>query len=113
MKIFINIFALYMLTLAFVPCGDNSGIAVNIVGDDLRVELSTDNSHHNHSKDCGDDLCSPFCYCTCCVSMLDLPSDFQPQIKKLEPATQLASYNVSNFIYSDLINSIWRPPANI
>lgn len=70
MKFIIGLFALYLLTLAMVPCTDTH--SKSVPEDELSWHVS-DQDQHNH----GDETCSPFCTCQCCsvhVTFSELPS---------------------------------------
>lgn len=60
MKLAWFLFSIYVVSLSLLPCND-----IDDCGSFAKTEL-----HKNHSQDKNtdsqDDLCAPFCSCTCC-----------------------------------------------
>lgn len=110
MKITIHIFIIYMLALSLVPCGDGGGGIVEITNLLFGEEYQDISDHEQHSNDCGDDPCSPFCICSCCSPALDIPTKLPFHIKFLPPIPVKASSFLSNIIHSSFHSSIWQPP---
>lgn len=104
-----KILAVYMLALSLVPCSDGGGGLVTLVNHFSDVEHSID-ADHDHSNDCGDDLCSPFCICSCCSSALDIPIKLPFQLKSLPPKPIEKPSFFSSFIPTSFNHSIWQPP---
>ena len=111
MKLAIHIFSIYMIALAFIPCGDTGGGLVQLADYLLETEHLEHSDHTQHSNDCGDDFCSPFCVCTCCASVLDAPTNFPFQIKAILPIPETKPSFVSNLIPAAVYSAVWRPPA--
>ena len=110
MKIATNIFTIYMLALSLVPCGDGGGGIVEIANLLFGEEHQHISGHEQHSNDCGDDLCSPFCICSCCSSVLDAPIKLPFQIKSPPPIPGRTPLFVPNITYSSFPSTIWQPP---
>ena len=99
MKILSVIFAVYIVVLAAMPCADIHAAD----NDKISVELQEQN--HSHSGDV--DLCTPFCYCTCCqtLSQPTIYSTFQINLVGFNLATPLI---VKNEMKCTIF--FWRPP---
>jgi len=110
MKLTIHIFAFYMLALSLVPCGDGGGGIVEIVNHLLGEEHQHISDHEQHSNDCGDDTCTPFCICSCCSMALDIPAKLPFQVKYLPPTPANLPSEYSDFILTSYHHSIWQPP---
>ncbi len=59
MKLIAIILSTYILALTTIPCADD-----HVANNSISLELHEQNS----SRISGVDLCSPFCFCTCCQS---------------------------------------------
>jgi len=111
MKIAIHIFTIYMLVLSLVPCGDGGGGIVEIAKHLLEVEHSHITDHDQHSNDCGDDDCSPFCICSCCSSGIDYPVKLLLQIKRpILIVDSNPSFAPNNIAFS-FNSTVWHPPT--
>jgi len=99
-----------MLTLSLVPCGDGGGGIVEIVNHLFGVEHQHVSDHEQHSNDCGDDSCTPFCICNCCSTALDVPTKLPFLVKQLTPIPVNLPSSYSNLIPSSFHHSIWQPP---
>jgi hypothetical protein len=106
MKLVWAIFAMYILSLSAIPCGDVLGC------NELSQNHENDCGSANESKDHEDEICTPFCICTCCgcpVVKTETPAAFtvaivQPSEKKIIP------YQAE--ILSQFTAKIWQPPKN-
>lgn len=110
MKIVIHIFTIYMIALALVPCGDGGGGIVEILNHLSGVEHEHIADHDQHSNDCGDDMCTPFCICSCCSSTVDVPVELPFQLKSLPPKPENKPSFFSNVLPTSFHHSIWQPP---
>jgi len=111
MKIAIHIFTIYMLALSLVPCGDGGGGIVEIAKHFFEVEHSHITDHDQHSNNCGDDNCSPFCICSCCSSGIDYPVKLPLQIKRpILIVDSNPSFAPNNIAFS-FNSAIWHPPT--
>ncbi len=109
MKWFIQIIAVYLFVLALLPCGDGGGGMVEALNHWLEVEHEHAVADHQHSNDCSDDDCSPFCFCSCCSISIVTPSAVVvSEIVKAEFTLQPSFY--SDFIPSTFDFSVWQPP---
>ncbi len=99
-----------MFALTLIPCGDGGGGILEITNHLLGVEHAHSSDHEKHSRDCGDDTCSPFCICSCCSSTLDTPIKVPLKVKSFSPIPDKVPYYISNIIYSSFQSSIWQPP---
>lgn len=111
MKIALHIFTFYIFALSLFPCGDEGGGIVEITYQFLEVEHIDSSDHQEHSKDCGDDTCSPFCICSCCASALDAPA----KLPCLTNSIPLLAKTIPSFLRNEVsfafIHSIWQPPT--
>jgi len=62
-KHIIRTLACYMILLSFIPCSDGQS---NCTVQNSTMEYLDESPQNNHSRNCGDDHCSPFCVCSCC-----------------------------------------------
>jgi len=99
-----------MLALSLVPCGDGGGGLVALVNHFSDVEHSIESDHDQHSNDCGDDLCSPFCICNCCSTAIDSPPKLPFWIKVSTPLPNSSPSYFYNEISFSFNQSIWQPP---
>jgi hypothetical protein len=99
-----------MLALALVPCSDGGGGVVEIANQLFGIEHQINSDHEHHSKNCGDDLCPPFCVCSCCSSVLDLPVKPLTQIQSLPPIPEATPLFAPGIILSSFSSAIWQPP---
>ncbi len=61
MKWFCRLLSIYFMTLACLPCSDG--------GHEHEEQVEYTVSHDGEHEDCND-LCTPFCQCTCCGSIV-------------------------------------------
>ena len=102
MKFLGFIFAVYLLTLSCLPCGD-----MNECNDKAAQTISatTDHQQHKHSKE----ACTPFCSCSCCAASGFYVSFSKTQSPKLfQQSEKYPSHNIS--FLSQEFSSIWQPP---
>ena len=111
MKITVHILSIYMLALSLVPCGDGGGGIVEIAKHFFEVEHSHFSDHVQHSNDCEDDNCSPFCICSCCSSGMDYP--VKPALQLRTPTTLVGTIPsfIPTFISSPYNHAVWQPPT--
>jgi len=67
--------------------------------------------HDQHSNNCGDDNCSPFCICSCCSSGIDYPVKLPLQIKTPPPIVEANPSFVPNNIPFSFNSAVWHPPT--
>jgi hypothetical protein len=93
------IFALYILSLAIMPCADGYTDA----GSSTVVVATSPSGHHEQ------DLCAPFCICTCCASPIQL--NYLAEVR-----CSLYQYNpkfITLYVIDPVVDqtaSIWQPP---
>ncbi len=102
MKFISVILSLYVLLLTFVPCSDAHS------NNDLSdcISLIQQDRDQNHSSNDWD-LCSPFCYCTCCQSVS------HPDLTTLSKVDLVAHQRIIPLIENntaDRVIPFWRPP---
>ena len=108
MKIFIQIFTIYILCLSFAPCGEDSSGIMQLFdllsGQEILVTEQDTNSDN-------DTPCSPFCVCSNCVPILDMPVSEMvlPKEKNRVESKTPPSY-CSFYLPTSFRNDIWQPP---
>ena len=92
------IFIFYLITLALVPCVDSASFS------DLNCEKVQQAENGNQH----DEICTPFCVCSCCSSQVVMNS-FPKVISGI--ALTLPDYIIQkDSKISSAIISIWQPP---
>lgn len=112
MKFFYCLFYWYFLVLSTMPCTD-AVLALNGSSAAARYGSSTSSlSHHHHRNDTHNDLCSPFCVCSCCGQLITAPLKHS-----LGESLTVAIYDGQKpTVYytqhwtSHYLNDIFRPP---
>ena len=106
MKLIWFLFSIYVASLSLLPCND-----IDDCGSFAKTEL-----HKNHSQDKNtdshNDLCAPFCSCTCCGVH---GFQFQNHILKKEKIINCADSGKQNDFYifnnyKTIYLGIWQPP---
>lgn len=110
MKVAIPIFTIYMLMLSLVPCGDGGAGILEIANHFFDTEHQHLSDHEQHSNDCGDDTCTPFCICNCCSSAIDTPEKLPFWIKIPTPLPSTTPTCLDHEISFSFNQSIWQPP---
>ena len=110
MKIVVHVFTVYLFALSLVPCSDGGGGIVEMLNHLSGIEHQHFSDHEEHSNGCSDDACSPFCICSCCSSMIDIPEKLPLQIKIPLPSPETTPLFISTIISSTFHVSIWQPP---
>ena len=105
MKLFSIIISIYIIALSCLPCAD---MEVNSLA---HTTTKFTANHEDHSHDKENDLCSPFCICSCCgsqvVSLFHIDAiNFPILFKGIK--TQLPTYK--SVFASNFYGSIWQPP---
>ncbi len=101
MKLFNLIMALTVFFASVMPCAD-SAAAVHVSN---RVEIS---AGHNDSNPSDEDLCSPFCICTCCAGFAFAPTSHL--IECIKPLNSLNTLLYINANIASISLPIWQPP---
>ena len=110
MKFAKYIFTLYIFALALIPCGDGGGGIVEIAKYFLELNHNHVSNHEQHSNNCGDDSCSPFCICSCCSLTLETPEDIIFLDKYVAPFPQGTPAHINTLSPCNFRPSIWHPP---
>ncbi|MEL1252982.1 DUF6660 family protein [Flavobacterium sp. DGU38] len=105
MKLTNAILSILILILSCMPCADMEANSFT----QKKAELASKHDNHSHNKE--NDLCSPFCICSCCGSQMASYSqpvaiDFPILSKGIKK--QLPTYQ--SILSSSFCGSIWQPP---
>lgn len=97
-------FSIYVLMLAVYPCADQKTcVDEQRTGTVANMEMGD----HNHSES-ETDLCSPFCFCSCCAASIRLtigvvvPNNYRHNTIHTIPYTDRPLLSNSH--------AIWQPP---
>ena len=103
------IYALYILSLSFIPCTDND---THQYEQGIVIVLDSHSNHH-HSNDEHVDLCSPFCSCSCCgvLTIKAKEHTFSFSYKSSKWFKKIITYQPANS--EAVLNAIWQPPKFI
>ena len=93
------IFALYILSLAVMPCADG----YTDVSADTVVVIESPAGHQD------EDLCAPFCICSCCASHIQLNYVAEIKCSPHKYDTKFITLYVINAAVTQTA-SIWQPP---
>ena len=106
MRIASYILATYMLILALMPCADG----LSVLYPECTSSINIEENSHNHSDHEHEDLCSPFCVCSCCGSLSIIPGTVEYYYSVDIISTDcIFTYQ---FSYSfDFNKGEWHPPA--
>lgn len=99
-----------MFLLLLLPCADGGGGVVEWIGHTFEVEHQHGSDHTEHSKNCGDDTCPPFCVCTCCSSVVDIPTDHSLEIKTPDSLPETTPSFIPTLSAKAIDLAIWQPP---
>ncbi|MFV8326607.1 DUF6660 family protein [Flavobacterium sp. ZS1P14] len=100
--------SIYIVALSCLPCAD------------LEVDSSARSSaqfivnNDNHSHDKENDLCPPFCICSCCGTQVLIY--FPEIILNLDAAATIIKIPLPTYksiLISNFFGSIWQPPQII
>ena len=105
MKLFPFILAIYLASLAIVPCTD--GIVHST--EDTTMEVSSCTHDHDHSGD--KDGCTPLCTCICCGSLAVMPHSTVLNLAGIDLASLYQYYYSSNYSF-EYSQGVWHPPTN-
>ncbi len=99
MKFFVVILSMYVLGLTVMPCFDAHSAVKS--QSDITIVIDNQNGHESI------DLCSPFCFCTCCQSLFEF--SFEEFILPRPDGIDQFSDFIEKNQKSPTI-SFWRPP---
>ncbi|MFF5384195.1 DUF6660 family protein [Pedobacter suwonensis] len=95
-------FGLLISLLSFVPCSDVFAISRM---QQATVSISKDLSHPSREVQ---DFCSPFCICSCCNVMSEIPNPISVAQVLLQITTDYQVLEPAQVISLPL--SVWQPP---
>jgi uncharacterized protein DUF6660 len=104
MRTIAKILSIMTIVLTLLPCSD--GYAQYQNNNTIQISLNTDNTQDHHPDD--SDLCTPFCTCVCCASLVYVVKSLnvtQPELIKIE-SIQYHDPNRN----SDYISRNFQPP---
>lgn len=103
MRLITYILAFIILGLSCFPCADAAATVANKIQSELVVNHNDASSDENH-----DDICPPFCHCSCCpgFSIIHIPASLN--CIEFNPAKKFKSYLPDNLLQISL--PIWQPP---
>jgi len=101
MKFITTILGLYFMLMAIVPCQDN-----DLVADDAQTRTSVQS--HSGKDDSLQDVCPPFCNCTCCSTPRTVPAQqiitiFSKTLTRTFPQPTIPATQQQAL-------AIWQPP---
>ncbi len=107
MKIFTLIYALYILVLPLIPCGDREECNDEKTKTSLAINL--DIEHQNHEDE--EERCSPFCTCICCGQVITnlFYSAKEEKSNQFFYLKNTSTYK-NTFQLSSYLDRIWQPP---
>lgn len=104
MRVIRFLFAMYVLALAVYPCSDKETCA-----DERKAGIVlVDNSNHAHSGS-EQDVCTPFCICSCCAAHIQLSHLADISIINLVHNTKVITLYFEKPVL-DNAKAIWQPP---
>ena len=92
-------FCFYFVALMAKPCADKA---------DCNEFDQTKTSQSEHHKDHADEICTPFCVCSCCSTNI-LVTDYSHNLIDLTLINTVYKDHEDSKI-SSIIISIWQPP---
>ncbi|MCB9287858.1 MAG: hypothetical protein H6560_11125 [Lewinellaceae bacterium] len=103
-----TILAIYLLTLAFLPCADNAQVCVaEASGQPVEITNLAGGIHHHSSEE--SDHCSPLCICSCCGTFVVLGLKPAPPVQRIAAIEEEPLLPV-NRIADSYLSSVFRPP---
>lgn len=104
MKFFTLIFSIYLLAISMLPCGD----ANNECNTTAPQTETTQN--HSHKTD-HNDVCSPFCICSCCSTVANFSIPESRVIEEKTVFAEIQKFPIRDFNFvSNYYGNIWQPP---
>jgi len=99
-----KILSIMTIVLTLLPCSD--GYAQFQDNNVYQISLNTDNNQDHHSDD--GDLCTPFCTCVCCASLVYIQKSLN--ISQLEPIGQTINNYFASNLTTGFISRNFQPP---
>ncbi|MGO3807035.1 MAG: DUF6660 family protein [Sphingobacterium sp.] len=107
-RVLCSILAIYLQAVFLVPCADSYGTETSSLAD--HANESTHAGEHDHSQTA--DMCSPFCQCNCCGTVLGGVFHWEgisfSELQTIELTSRVPHY-VSPFV-PRYVGEIWQPP---
>lgn len=99
-KYIATVLATYMFALMLLPCNDNCDIQHH----EMQTIFKSVQDHHEADND----ICSPFCFCSCCATAITIHNfptfGFIPQLS-------IQNFSILELAFVSNANaSIWQPP---
>jgi uncharacterized protein DUF6660 len=101
MKIFAIILSVFTITLSALPCDDDV-----VINTGNTTVMTADSHNENHELS---DLCSPFCTCVCCATVVIQPTFIQETLISENIYSDLNTTYLFSYS-SDYLNRIFQPP---
>ncbi len=95
-----TILSVYLFALMVMPCNDGC----NSHPHEEPITIQQAEEHHQADND----LCSPFCFCTCCASAMNAVNF--PALNTIPPVTEKKFTAFYQSLLSQEHSSIWQPP---
>ena len=99
-KVIPLILAVYTLLLCLMPCADAHGCE--------QLPDAGEVAHHDDKHSHEEDLCSPFCVCSCCGTHVTLVSGFTLTAETVQSIAIFPAVIEDSF--STIDQAIWQPP---
>jgi len=96
--------ATYVFFLSVYPCSDG-----NTCADEQKAGVMMEASAHPDHASSEQDLCSPFCICSCCASHIQLITLHDLSLKVTVNHADLSTLYVERPPFGNA-SSIWQPP---
>ena len=100
MRWFVYILSCYILVLSCLPCGDAIAHA-----DAQRAQTVQQANGHQQQEE---DLCSPFCFCSCCN--IQAAPQHLPVISFIDPRPAVSYSPLYVSPLTAVTNPVWQPP---
>ncbi|WPR71215.1 DUF6660 family protein [Flavobacterium sp. NG2] len=105
MKMLNIIFSIYLVVLSCLPCADK---LADSLAHQAEIHSTTD---AEHSHDVDNDLCSPFCVCSCCgFHTLTYVAVVPTLVTVLFEEIKSSHSFYTSIASSNFFGSIWQPP---
>lgn len=104
MKIIRFLISFYIAALSVLPCND-------IMAHNDHEKMDSEVIEQTHTEDTShEDVCTPFCTCSCCGAVLSLPSKIEYVLTKpIALSNYIFPYQL-NYTFN-FIKGVWHPPA--
>ena len=95
-----------MLLLSLVPCSDG----IDIFHPTCDADTEIVERSHNHSDHDHEDMCTPFCICSCCGSMSVMPTVAEYRDRS-DIISTLCLFHYESIYSLDYSKGVWHPPT--